>query len=375
MENIYKALLKYDNKWCKTLGFKNPYLDDISEKFTRKLPMFDKSAHKQNPKYCFVYDKLWVAKSQNLKCGKLEDIRETTFVNYPIFIKPRWGHESASSKNCFKINSYNELVDYTHLREMMWSEYIDGRETMTDFILVNGNIVYEMTLIYSDEQNGYTEKYKYISPDNKCPGHIKRWVNKYLTGYSGAVNVQYRKNNIIEVGLRLARGGAYFQATNNPEIINLINDVYESNTFNKKNGKLFYKPFYSFKCFTRLPILYLFPQYLIDFIMKTSQCKSFYEYYFEPNGNDGCVFFQFLHENKQTGIMILNIITYLFIFTQFSFVLLLLYIIILFIINSFKFNLRIIILVILFTSLYMTQYLNPINVHYNLYKAERQKRM
>ena len=55
---------------------------------------------------------------------------------------------SLSHKNCFKINSYNELRKYKHLPDMMWSEYINGTENMTDYILLNGNIIYYITYLY-----------------------------------------------------------------------------------------------------------------------------------------------------------------------------------------------------------------------------------
>ena len=78
------------------------------------MPDFDGQAYKQYPKHNFVYDKLWVAKSQGIESGELEDLIENRYKrqNYPIFIKPRWGHKSASSKNCYKIKSYEELVKY-----------------------------------------------------------------------------------------------------------------------------------------------------------------------------------------------------------------------------------------------------------------------
>ena len=69
------------------------------------MPIFDGKAYKRYPQHNFVYDKLWIAKSQGLKGGKLENLRgKEKTMTYPIFIKPRWGHLSASSKNCFKIS-------------------------------------------------------------------------------------------------------------------------------------------------------------------------------------------------------------------------------------------------------------------------------
>lgn len=372
MEDLYKKLLPFDDSWCTLMGFFNPYTDPFQKSFSNKLPMFDKRAFHLYPKYNFVYDKLWVAISQDLSCGKPEDITATSNINYPIFIKPRWGHLSASSKNCFKITSYDHLQKYNHLKEMMWSEYIEGTENMTDYVLLNGNIIYKITYLYSEEQNGYTECYKFISPNNEPPKHITEWVKHYMVGYSGVVNVQYRGDFIIEAGLRLARGGAYIQSTNNNEIVDLINTIYDNNTYlYRSRVNLNFNPYYSFKCFTRMPILYIYPQYVIDLIMKMFGAKAFYEYYFEPNGNDGCVFFQFLHEDKLVGQLLVTFLTYFFILAQLFFLVVIILLVYIFVSN--KDGKRIWYIFSVIFVLYMTQYLNPISVHFNLYKAKRQK--
>jgi hypothetical protein len=372
MEDFYNKLLPHDDTWCSWMGFFNPYTDPFKKAFTKKLPMFDKRAFHLYPKYNFVYDKLWVAISQDLSCGKPENISETSNIKYPIFIKPRWGHKSASSKNCFKITSYTHLQKYSHLEEMMWSEYIEGTENMTDYILLNGNIIHKITYLYSEEQNGYTECYKFISPNNEPPKHITEWVKHYMVGYSGVVNIQYRGDSIIEAGLRLARGGAYIQSTDNNDLVDMINTLYENNTYvYRSRESLNFEPFYSFKCFTRIPIVYIYPQYIIDLIMSLFRTKPFYEYYFEPNGNDGSVFFQFLHTNKNIGQTCVTLFTYFFIFAQLFFIVVGILIFYLFVTNKFTKSTWKMLLIILI--LYLTQYLNPISVHFNLHKAKRQQ--
>lgn len=370
MEYIYKHLLKYDESWCDTMGIFNPYTDPFDVTFSQKVPMFDRQAYNMFPKYNFVYDKLWVCKSQKLKCGTLESLYENNNTNYPIFIKPRWGHLSASSKNCFKIKSYEELLKYKDLKNMMWSEYIHGQEYMTDYVVLNGIIIYQISYLYSKDQFGYIEKYKYISSDNKSIPEIDTWVNEYMVGYSGIVNVQMRDNKIIEVGLRPARGGAYIQSTNNTKITEMINYVYEKNIDIVYNpDTLNFKPYYSFKCFTRVPFFYIFPQYFMDFIMYIFGCKKFYEYYFEPNGRDGMVWFQFLHNNYNIGNCVRYILTLLLVLSQ-IFILLLIFYIFYHYYKTKKLNKVLTIVLIL---IYLTNYLNPISVQYNWYKSRKQK--
>tara|TARA_Y100000992_G_scaffold298558_1_gene263922 strand:+ start:577 stop:1698 length:1122 start_codon:yes stop_codon:yes gene_type:complete len=370
MENIYKYLVKYDEKWCNIMGFFNPYTDPFDVMFSKKIPMFDRQAFNMYPKYNFVYDKLWVCQSQNINCGTIESIDKFTEINYPIFIKPRWGHLSSSSKNCFKINSYNELKKYKKLKQMMWSEYIQGQEYMTDYLMVDGKIIYEISYSYSEKQTGYIEVWKYISPKNKSINTVTKWVTKNMSGYTGIVNVQCRNDSIIEVGLRMARGGAYIQSTDNDNIIKLINSVYNedyNNIMNKK--KLNFKPYYAFKSYTQFPFFYIFPQYIIDFLTYSFDCKDFYEYYFEPNGNKGMVFFQFLHDNYDKGKRFNTFITSLLILMQIILIIIFFYIIYSFFIKN-KINY---IAIFLFIIIYLTQYLNPIAVQYNWYKAIKQR--
>ena len=66
-----------------------------------------------------------------------------------------------------------------------------------------------------------------------------------------------------------------------------------------------FKEYYSFKCYTITPIIYLYPQYILDGIMRTNKCKNSYEYYFEPEGKGfNMAGFQFLHEDFDKGMVL-----------------------------------------------------------------------
>jgi hypothetical protein len=297
---MIKSIKKYDKQYTNMLGIVNPY-ETFPYKIHAELPKFDIVAHRLNPKHNFVYDKLFIATSQSMSAGTLIEVADTT--NFPIFIKPRYGHKTSSSKNCYKISSMDELKPYLTKKDMMWSEFVNAKESMTDFYLINGEIVYQLTYIYSEKQNGFADDWKYISPENKPPTEIVEWVNRYMVGYSGPVNVQYRSNKIIEVGLRFARSGMYIESTHNKQLITTINHAWETGIWSFKNVNEFtFKPYYSFKCWSPFPVICLIPQHIIDFIMKYNHCMPFYEYYFEPTGKKSVIFFQFLHENFEQGM-------------------------------------------------------------------------
>lgn len=369
LENYLKSIVKYELPWCKTMGFFNPYVDPFDHFISKNIPDFDYQAYYKYKKHNFVYDKLWVAQSQGLLCGELNELKENPNISMPIFIKPRYGNETATSKNCFKIKSWDDLEKYKKIPDMMWSEFIDAKEQMTDFILLNGKIVYQITYIYSDSQNEFIDEWKYISPESKPIPKIIEWVNTYMNNFTGAVNVQYRDDKIIEVGLRLARGGAYILSTKNKYLIENINNVVDNNYWDYNiEDKMKFKPFYSFKCYCNTVPLYVYPQYLLDYFMKKHSTMPFYEYYFEPSGKNGMVTIQFMHENFNKGMKAKKHFECLINLSQYLFLLLTIISLIIFYFNKI---IGIIMLCII-GMLFSTRFLNPLGVQYQQWKATKQ---
>jgi hypothetical protein len=371
-ESLFKSLLHYENQWCSLMGYFNPRIDGFAVHLTNKMPFFDGACYKRYPRHNFVYDKLWIVKSQGLPAGRLEQLAgKESKVNYPIFIKPRWGHKSASSKNCFKISSAEELAKYIDYPNMMWSEFIDAKEGMTDYVLLKGQIMHQITYVYSDKQNGFSDDWKYVSPETIPPAIISEWVKQHMTDFTGIVNVQYRDSKIIEVGLRLARAGAYLLSTENAPLINNVNGIFLKKEWNHNlTNEMQFKPFYAFKCFTTLPIVYIFPQKVVDwYVRRENIIKPFYEYYFEPTGATGMVFFQFIDNDFEHGMQTKKKIEQLFYVAQLIMYALIALIVCLLTLTKWRYR---IIIAIILLLLFLTRLLNPITANYNLYKAQKQ---
>ena len=371
--SILKKMSLYEEKWCQMMQIYNPYKDNFDLFLSDKIPYFDKIAYDKYKKHKNVYDKLWVAKSQDMQCGKLDDLvnnpDEISKLPFPIFIKPRWGHKSASSKGCYKIKSESDLKKHLHKKNVMWSSFVDATEGMTDYILKEGEIVHQITYKYSEKQNGFSDDWKYISKDNTPPDYVTEWVNKNIKGFNGVVNVQYRGPSIIEVGLRLARGGSYITSTQNEPLIKNINNVVDLKEWDYNLEKeIDYSPFYAFKCHTYMPILFLFPQYFLDNFIASNGGNSFYEYYFEPTGKNGMVFFQFFHNDFDKGMSAKKDMETKFNILQQTALLLILGIIIGF------FTSKIIgcAFLMFFIVLFLVRFLNPIGAQLSLLKAQKQ---
>lgn len=369
IDDYFKSITKYEQPWCKMMGFFNPYVDPFNYFISKNIPDFDNQAFYKYKEHNFVYDKLWVVQSQGLLGGELKNLKQNDNIKLPIFIKPRWGHETASSKNCFKIKSWEEIDQYKDMPDMMWSEFIDAKEQMTDYILINGQIVHQLTYVYSDSQNEFIDDWKYISPENKPIPKITDWVNRHMTGFTGAVNVQYRGDKIIEVGLRLARGGAYILSTKNKYLIENINNVVDNGLWDYTiQEKMYFTSFYSFKCYSTVPLLYVYPQYLIDYVMKKQNAMPFYEYYFEPAGKTGMVAFQFMHPNFDEGMKTKKHIENMLNFAQYLFIFFFIFSLIIFSIDK-PIGIFMIIMV---GMIYNTRFLNPLGVQYQHWKAIKQ---
>jgi hypothetical protein len=191
-----------------------------------------------------------------------------------------------------------------------------------------------------------------------------------MTDFTGIVNVQYRDTKIIEVGLRLARGGAYLVSTENPALINNINNIFIKKEWNYNLvSEMKFKPFYVFKCFTTIPIIFLFPQKLVDWYIRREIKRPFYEYYFEPTGASGMVFFQFMDDDFLHGMQVKKNIEQLFNIAQIIMYGLILLSILL--VSFSKWNYRYIFLLTV-VLIFLLRLFNPITVNYNLYKAQKQ---
>lgn len=357
--SLLNSLTPDHKKWSKLMGYKNVYLDPYKYHITQNAKVNDQEAYESFPEYRHFYDKLWVASTQNIRYGKLEDlIHDVSSVTYPIFIKPRSGNLTASSHNCYKINSPSELSKYSGYKDMMWSEYINGREGMTDLIILNGRIVYQLTYLYSEQQRGFAEVWKYVSSDTKTPQFVIDWTNKYVNNYTGFLNIQYRNDKIIEVGLRPARKGVYLIAVDNFGIMKNIDNAITHNFWDYSlKEEMRFKPYYNFKCYTKMPIIYLWPSKLLNIILNKCTDMPLFEYYFEPINNEGFVFLQFMHNNFEKGMQAKNTIELLFSLTQIIFIIS--FLIVLALLFGLKTKTRYI-YAVLFIVVYLTRFLNPI---------------
>jgi hypothetical protein len=102
--------------------------------------------------------------------------------------------------------------------------------------------------------------------------------------------------------------------------------------------------------------------------MEKHAVRPFYEYYFEPVGTTGMVFFQFMDDNFERGMQTKQEIEHIFDKAQIVMYILIGIVIILKLIHSSYFFPAF----LLVFAIFLIRIFNPIIVNYKLYKAQKQ---
>jgi hypothetical protein len=151
----------------------------------------DGKAWIQNPGYNFVYNKLWLSKTQNITCAPAGVEPE----NYPVFYKPITNLYSLGAKS-FKANS--PVKGRLH-PGLFWSEYLEGKHWTFDCSFKNGSVSDVFALRADKKKDVFSCWGEIKKPDLT---EAKDWISNYLVGYKGNLNFEFIGDKIIEVHLR-----------------------------------------------------------------------------------------------------------------------------------------------------------------------------
>ena len=260
------------------------------------FPVNDPEAYKAYPHLRQLFNKLYVTKTQGVRCGKMNKIPK----KFPVFVKPIVNLQG-SNKDCYVIYNKDQFESFMHRKELFWSEFLKGKEKSTDIFMLNGNIVFKMTYVIkiADDDN-FLEDYKRIH-GNKYPvvDKLLLWVKKYYARHTGIINIQYRGDIIFETSPRPDYGGTYIEMTGNQTLIDAVHKLYfEKQWLPTQPIKI--KKFYEFQVIGRSPFITTLPNALIDRIL-TKHCVTFKELY-DDYGEGKKIIYAFFSENKFVGL-------------------------------------------------------------------------
>jgi len=156
----------------------------------------DSHAWNKNKDHNFIYNKLWVAMSQEIPTGPMGIYPE----KYPVIFKPIINLFGMSRG--FKIIRNEEEYDKNIKDGFFWEEFIEGEHFCVDLIVVKGQIKFYSALkSYPDGEGGFI--YHESIPNYKLPEHIRYWIKLHFAKYTGCLNLEIINGLIIEGHLRL----------------------------------------------------------------------------------------------------------------------------------------------------------------------------
>ncbi|MCP5230850.1 MAG: hypothetical protein H6948_01935 [Zoogloeaceae bacterium] len=160
----------------------------------------DAEAWRLNPKHRHVYDKLALARSQGLRaapCG----VDPTAMGLKPrdrVFVKPIV-NLAGMSLGAQAANA----AEVPHTPGSFWCEFLDGEQTSTDCLVLDGAVRWFAHTRAADERDRSRPVWWEIGVDlPDLEPLIARFVSSRLPGYTGLCNVEMIGAHVIEMHLR-----------------------------------------------------------------------------------------------------------------------------------------------------------------------------
>ena len=179
-----------------------PLYEIVEEyKLSDKIILTDFDAWINHPNFNFIYNKMWIAKSQGLDHGPMGVYPEENI--YPIIFKPII-NLYGMSRGVKKIHN-DEEYDENIKDGLFWEKFLIGEHNCVDIVIYKGEIIFCSSLISISncDVNCGTFLYHHTKKDYTLPEHIELWIKHYFNNYSGCLNLEIINGNIIEAHLRL----------------------------------------------------------------------------------------------------------------------------------------------------------------------------
>ncbi len=174
------------------------------------IPTNDFEAYKTYKMYEHLYNKKWIAKSQNIECGS----GKTFPKKYPVIVRPQINLHGMG-KGTHYVYSQNKLQSISN--NDFWTEIINGNHISID-VFINKYGILGTIAFLGIPDTLFTFKYWEYLPDFELPLSIKKWIESHLTKFIGVFNIEIINNKIIECHLRMGDLN-YFQ---NEELIRSV---------------------------------------------------------------------------------------------------------------------------------------------------------
>jgi len=155
--------------------------------------------HPGNNKYRWVYNKLYVAQTQEFVSGPIGT--NPPIMAFPVIVRPiynLWGGGCES-----KMVHHRDGLNKCH-PGCFWQPYLKGGNITIDFDVVDDGVVALGGYIGHHSRDFMYDYWREI--EDPCDTIAENWVRKWLYdwGYRGPVNVEMVARTVVEVHLRLS---------------------------------------------------------------------------------------------------------------------------------------------------------------------------
>ena len=150
-------------------------------------------------KYNYLYDKMFLAKLEELKYSPMPiEPKE-----YPVIIKPIINLHQTGIKSKLIYNKTQFFNNY--LSTDFWVEYLKGEIYNWNIVARQGKIIYFVCFKGNNNNSkfGSVFYYELINENLKIPNNIKKLIQNNLKDYTGNINIKIINNKIISIKLKM----------------------------------------------------------------------------------------------------------------------------------------------------------------------------
>jgi hypothetical protein len=163
------------------------------------IPIDDIDCWEWFPEYRYIYDKLHVARSQNVACGTADDVPE----HFPVFAKPRVNLKGMGLGSRVIRSSADFAAHMTP--DMMWMELFSGPHISTDAAVVRGKVEWLRHAEGIPWHDGMFQHWIiHTQDDGPLTRRLVQWIARELPRYTGMINIETIGGRIIEAQIRFA---------------------------------------------------------------------------------------------------------------------------------------------------------------------------
>jgi len=184
---------------CEADPWRVQYFENVPCPEDVRIPTEDGDAYQWFPRHRWVYNKLYVAETQDIPCGP-HGIDPPSF---PVFSKPIYNMRGMGAGT----RMFRTLKEYKYGQRPghMWMALLDGEHVSTDVAVVDGEPVWWRHATGLPLEEGMFD-YWIVWADShpQLEPACGQWIQANLDGYTGMVNLETIGGRIIEVHLRFA---------------------------------------------------------------------------------------------------------------------------------------------------------------------------